>query len=66
MPYKILNKKQLGNSGTLIEMVLDTPLIAKKAFAGNFVLIRLDEKGERFPLTIADYDSEKGKIKIVI
>ncbi len=65
MPYKILRKNQLGNSGTLFEMVLDTPLIAKKAFAGNFVLIRIDETGERFPLTIADYNSEKGTITIV-
>jgi ferredoxin--NADP+ reductase len=65
LPYKILEKNQLGNSGTLFEMVLDTPLIAKKAFAGNFVLIRIDETGERFPLTIADYDAEKGTITIV-
>lgn len=66
MPYKILKKQQLGTSGTLFEMVLDTPLIAKKAFAGNFILLRIDEKGERFPLTIADYDSEKGTITIVV
>jgi ferredoxin--NADP+ reductase len=46
-------------------MVLDVPLIANKAFAGNFVLIRIDETGERFPLTIADYDPEKGTITIV-
>jgi ferredoxin--NADP+ reductase len=65
MPYKILKKQQLGTSGTLFEMVLDTPLIAKKAFAGNFVLLRIDEKGERFPLTIADYDSEEGTTTIV-
>jgi len=65
LPYKILKKKQLGNSGTLIEMVLDTPLIAKKSFAGNFVLIRIDEKGERFPLTIADYNAKNGTITIV-
>jgi ferredoxin--NADP+ reductase len=66
MPYKILKKQQLGTSGTLFEMVLDTPLIAKKAFAGNFILLRIDEKGERFPLTIADYNVEKGTITIVV
>ena len=66
MPYKILRKQQLGTSGTLLEMVLETPLIAKKAFAGNFVLLRIDEKGERFPLTIADYSSEEGTITIVV
>ena len=46
-------------------MELDTPLIAKKAHAGNFILIRIDETGERIPLTIADYDKEKGTIVIV-
>ncbi|TFF88638.1 MAG: sulfide/dihydroorotate dehydrogenase-like FAD/NAD-binding protein [Promethearchaeota archaeon] len=66
MAYKILKKEQLGTSGNLFEMVLETPLIANKAFAGNFILLRIDEKGERFPLTIADYDSEKGTITIVV
>lgn len=65
MPYKILEKKELGTSGLLFEMVLDTPLIAKKAYAGNFVLLRINETGERFPLTIADYNREKGTITIV-
>ena len=65
MPYKILDKKELGNSGQVFEMVLDTPLIAKKAYAGNFILLRVNETGERFPLTIADYDREKGTIIIV-
>ena len=65
MPYKILKKEELGNSGTLVEMDLQTPLIAKKAHAGNFILIRVNETGERFPLTIADYDREKGTITIV-
>jgi ferredoxin--NADP+ reductase len=66
MPYKILRKRPLGTSGTLLEMVLETPLIAKKAFAGNFVLLRIDEKGERFPLTIADYNPTEGTITIVV
>ena len=65
MPYKILKKKELGNNGILFELVLDTPLIAKKAHAGNFIIIRINEKGERIPLTIADYDREKGTITIV-
>ena len=65
MPYKILKKIQLGNSGTLYEIDIYAPLIAKKAFAGNFVLIRINEKGERIPLTIADYDREMGIITIV-
>jgi len=66
LPYKILKKIQLGNSGTLYEMDIYAPLIAKKAFAGNFVLIRINERGERIPLTIADYDREKGIITLVI
>ena len=66
MPYEILEKKELGNSGIIYEMVLRTPLIPKKAHAGNFVLIRINETGERIPLTIADYDREKGTITLVI
>ncbi|MFX0040885.1 MAG: sulfide/dihydroorotate dehydrogenase-like FAD/NAD-binding protein [Promethearchaeota archaeon] len=66
MPYKILKKVQLGNSGTLFEMDIFAPLIAKKAYAGNFVLIRINEKGERIPLTIADYNREKGIITLVV
>ena len=66
MPYEILEKSELGNSGTIFEMVLDTPLIAKKSYGGNFVLIRVNETGERIPLTIADYDREKGTITLVI
>ena len=46
-------------------MVLHTPLIAQKAYAGNFILLRINETGERFPLTIADYNREKGIITIV-
>ena len=46
-------------------MVLDTPLIAKKAHAGNFIIIRINEAGERIPLTIADYDRNEGIITIV-
>jgi len=66
LPYEILEKSELGKSGTIFEMVLGTPLIAKKAYAGNFVLIRVNETGERIPLTIADYDREKGTITLVI
>ena len=46
-------------------MDLETPQIAKKAHAGNFIIIRINEKGERIPLTIADYDSILGTITIV-
>lgn len=65
MPYKILEKKKLGKSGALFEMVLHTPLISQKAYAGNFILLRINETGERFPLTIADYNRDDGTITIV-
>lgn len=65
MPYKILEKVELGKSGVLFEMILSTPLIAKKAHAGNFILLRINETGERFPLTVADYDRDEGTITIV-
>jgi ferredoxin--NADP+ reductase len=66
VPYKIVKKLELGNSGTLFEMDIYAPLIAKKAFAGNFILMRINETGERIPLTIADYDREAGIITIVV
>ena len=61
-----MKKVLLGNGGTLFEMDIFAPLIAKKAFAGNFILIRINEKGERIPLTIADYNREDGTITIVV
>ncbi|MFX1417621.1 MAG: sulfide/dihydroorotate dehydrogenase-like FAD/NAD-binding protein [Promethearchaeota archaeon] len=66
MAYEILKKIQLDTSGTLYEMDIYAPLIAQKAFAGNFVLVRINEKGERIPLTIADYNREEGTVTIVI
>ncbi len=61
--YKILKKRQLNPSVTL--MVIDAPFIAKKAKAGQFIILRVDEFGERTPLTIADYDREAGTITII-
>lgn len=61
--YKILKKKQLNDSITLME--IDAPFIAKKALAGQFIIYRVDEHGERIPLTIADYDREKESITII-
>ncbi len=46
-------------------MKIKAPLIAKKAVAGQFIILRIDEKGERIPLTIADYDRKKGTITII-
>lgn len=61
--YRILEKRELNEQVTL--MVIDAPLIAKKAKAGQFIIFRTDELGERVPLTIADYDGEKGTITII-
>jgi ferredoxin--NADP+ reductase len=66
MPYEILEKIELGTSGLLFEMTIKAPLIAQKAYAGNFILLRVNNTGERFPLTIADYNRENGTIIIVI
>ena len=65
MPFKIVWKQTIGNSGTLFEIELQAPLIAEKVSAGNFVMLRLNEQSERFPLFIADYDEYSGKITVV-
>ena len=61
--FKILEKTALNPSMT--KMVVDAPLIAKKAKPGQFIIFRVDEYGERVPLTIADYDAEKGTVTII-
>lgn len=61
--YKILNKKILNPTVTLMEV--DAPMIAKKAEPGQFIILRVDAEGERIPLTIADFDREKGTITII-
>ena len=62
--YKILEKKQLNEQVTWI--TLDAPFVARKVEPGQFVIIRIDEKGERVPLTVADFDREKGTVTIVV
>lgn len=64
MPYTIVQKQELIPGQTSL-LVIDAPQIAKKAKPGNFVILRVDEKGERVPLTIADKDPEAGTITIV-
>lgn len=61
--FKILRKRELNSQVTL--MVIDAPLIAKKALAGQFIIFRIDEKGERVPLTVADYDRDAGTVTII-
>lgn len=61
--YEILEKKVLSETVKL--MVVKAPLVARKAEAGQFIILRIDEKGERIPLTIADYDRDKGTVTII-
>ena len=61
--YKILKKKVLNPTVTLME--IDAPLIAAKAEPGQFIILRVDENGERIPLTVADFDREKGTVTII-
>lgn len=61
--FKILERKDLAPS--IKRFVIDAPLVAKKARPGQFVILRVSESGERIPLTIADYDVEKGTITVV-
>ena len=61
--YKIVRKKELNASVTLME--IEAPFIAKKAQAGQFIIFRIDEMGERVPLTIAGYDREAGTVTII-
>jgi len=61
--FKILRKKVLSDVVKLIEV--DAPLIAKSAKSGQFIVLRIDENGERIPLTIADTDKSKGTVTIV-
>ncbi len=61
--YKIVKKKALNPTVTLME--IDAPLIAKKAQPGQFIILRVDEDGERIPLTVAGYDREKGTVRII-
>lgn len=60
---RIITKKVLNPTVTLMEV--DAPLIAKKAEPGQFIILRVDENGERIPLTVADYNREKGTITII-
>ena len=61
--YKILTKEYLNP--TVVKMEIEAPYVAKKAEPGQFIILRTDEAGERIPLTIADYDREKGTVTII-
>ncbi len=61
--YQIVKKEALNP--TVTKMVVSAPLIARKAQPGQFIILRVDENGERIPLTVADYDREAGTVTII-
>ncbi len=61
--YQIVGKKSLNP--TVTQMDIHAPFVAKKALPGQFIILRVDEDGERIPLTIAGYDREKGTVTII-
>ena len=61
--YQIVSKKSLN--ATVTQMEIFAPFVAKKALAGQFIILRVDEDGERIPLTVAGYDREKGTVTII-
>ncbi len=61
--YKILDKTSLNP--TVTKMVIEAPAVASKAEPGQFIILRVDEEGERIPLTVADFDRERGSVTII-
>lgn len=61
--YRIIRKTVLNP--TVIRLEIEAPLVAKKAQAGQFIILRTDENGERIPLTVADYDREAGTVTVI-
>ena len=61
--YKIINKRELNSTVTMMDIY--APLVAKKAQAGQFIILRVNEDGERIPLTIAGFDRDAGTVKII-
>ena len=61
--YKIVARKELNPTVTMLD--IEAPLVAAKAEPGQFIILRVDEDGERIPLTIAHYDREAGTVRII-
>ena len=62
--YRIVRKEALKPTVILYE--IEAPMVARKAEPGQFIILRVDEKGERIPITIHDYDREKGTVTIIV
>ena len=61
--YTIVDKKVLNPTVTLMD--IEAPFVARKAEAGQFIILRTDEEGERIPLTVAGFDRARGTVKII-
>ena len=61
--YRIVKKRVLNPTVSLME--IEAPAVARKAEPGQFIILRVDEEGERIPLTIADFDRERGTVTII-
>ena len=62
--YRIVKKEALKPTVTLYE--IEAPMVAKKAEPGQFIILRVAENGERIPITIHDFDREKGTVTIIV
>ena len=64
--YRVVTKRFLNDAGTICLFEIEAPLIARHAQAGQFVVFRLDEQGERVPVSVAGYDREKGTVTVMV
>ena len=61
--YKIIDRKALNP--TVVQLQVEAPLVANKAKPGQFIILRVDENGERIPLTVAGVDKKAGTVKVI-
>lgn len=64
--YRVVKRRQLATEPSIVLLEVEAPAVAKKVQPGQFVIVRMDEKSERIPLTVMDFNREKGTITIVI
>ncbi len=64
--YRVVKRRQLAQAPSIVLLEVEAPAVAAKVQPGQFVIVRMDEHGERIPLTVMDFDREKGTITIVI
>jgi len=64
--YKVVSKRFLNDAKTICLFEIEAPMIARHAYAGQFVIFRLDEQGERVPVSVAGWDREKGTVTVMV